>query len=132
MGTHDVKEKFRQTIQDSESHCSIITNSKYNAHTDPMFRNNKLLKLNNIIKFHMCKFGYKLDRKIHPCPLLNIFTKNPEGLSRNREVTHHMNIPIKSKHSSKLCNSSYLCKSISDWTKLPQSVKSSPSIFSFK
>ena len=62
----------------------IITNSKYNAHTDPIFRNNKLLKLNDIIKFHMCKCGYKLDRKIHPCPVLNIFKKNPEGLSRNR------------------------------------------------
>ena len=110
----------------------IITNSKYNAHTDPIFRNNKLLKLNDIIKFHMGKFGYKLDHKIHQRPLLNIFKKNPEGLSRNRRVTHHMNIPIISKHSSKLYNSSYLCKSISNWTKLPQSVKSSSSIFSFK
>ena len=80
----------------------------------------------------MNKFGYKLNHKIHPCPLLNIFTKNPEGLSRNRQVTHRMNIPMISKHSSKLYNSSYLCKSISNWTKLPQSVKSSPSIFSFK
>ena len=62
----------------------IITNSKYNAHTDSIFRNNKLLKLNDIIKFHMCKFGYKLDHKIHPHPLLNIFKKNPKGLSRNR------------------------------------------------
>ena len=62
----------------------IITNSKYNAHTDLIFRNNKLLKLNDIIKFYMCKFGYKLDCKIHPCPLLNIFKKNLEGLSRNR------------------------------------------------
>ena len=77
----------------------IITYSKYNAHTDPIFRNNKLLKLNNIIKFHKCKFGYKLDHKIHPCPLLNIFKKNPEGVSRNRQVTHHINIPIISKHS---------------------------------
>ena len=114
----------------------IITNSKYNAHTDPIFRNNKLLKLNDIIiKFQMCKFGYKLDHKIHPRPLLNIFKKNLDGLSRNRQVTHHMNIPIISKHSSKLYNSSYLCKSISNWTKLPQSVKSSSSsssIFSFK
>ena len=32
----------------------------------------------------MCKFGYKLDHKIHPRPLLNIFKNNPEGLSRNR------------------------------------------------
>ena len=58
----------------------IITNSKYNARTEPIFRNNKLLKLNDIIKFHMSKFGYKLDRKIHPRPILNIFKKNPEGL----------------------------------------------------
>ena len=110
----------------------IISNSKYNAHTDLIFRNNKLLKLNDIIKFHMCKFGYNLDHKIHPHPLLNMCTKNPKGLSGNRQVTHHINIPIISKHSSKLYNSRYLCKSISNWTKLPQSAKSSPSIFSFK
>ena len=84
-----------------KSTVCIITNSKCNAHTDPIFRNNKLLKLNDIIKFHMCKFGYKLYRKIHPHPLLNIFTKISEGLSRNRWVTHHMNIPIICKHSSK-------------------------------
>ena len=65
-GTHDVKENLDRLF---------ITYSKYNAHTDPIFRNNKLLKLNDIIKFHMCKFGYKLDRKIHPHPLLNIFKK---------------------------------------------------------
>ena len=80
----------------------------------------------------MCKFGYKLDCKIHPHPLLNIFTKNPESLSRNRRVTCHVNIPIISKHCSKLFNSSYSCQSINNWTKLPQTVKSSPSTLSFK
>ena len=114
------------------AHIPKSANAKYNAHTDPIFGKNILLKLNDIIKFHMCKFGYKLYHKIHPRPLLNIFTKNSEGLSRNRQVTHHMNIPNISKHSSKLYNNSYLCKSISNWTKLPQSVKSSPLIFSFK
>ena len=108
----------------------IITNSTHNAHTDPIFRNNKLLKLNDIIKFHMCKFGYKLDHKIHPHPLLNIFKKNPEDLSRNRRVTRHMNIPIISKHSSKLYNSSYLCKSISNLTKLHSVLHNSNSLVS--
>ena len=124
------KKKSDRLFKIQKATVHIITNSKYNAHTDPIFRNNKLL--NDIVKFHMCKFGYKLDCKIHPRPLLNIFKKNPEGLSRNRQVTHHMNIPFISKHSSKLYNSSYLCKSISNWTKSPQSVKSSSSIFSFK
>ena len=67
----------------------IVTNSKYNTHTDHIFVSNKQLKLNDIIKFHMCEFGYKLNCKIHPHRSLIIFAKNQEIGELQVHKTYH-------------------------------------------
>ena len=44
----------------------IITNSKYNEHTEPLFKELKLLKVNHICALHELKFCYKLMRTLLP------------------------------------------------------------------
>ncbi len=39
----------------------IINVSKYNAHTDPLFKNGKLLKIEDILKLNELKFYYKFE-----------------------------------------------------------------------
>ena len=41
----------------------IITNSKFNAHTDPLFKKLKLLKIQDIFKLSCLTFHYKLERR---------------------------------------------------------------------
>ena len=44
----------------------IITNSKYNAHTDPLFKRLSLLKLKDIHHLETLKFCYKLKNAMLP------------------------------------------------------------------
>ena len=41
----------------------IITNSKFNAHTDPLFKKLKLLKIQDIFRVSCLTFHYKLERE---------------------------------------------------------------------
>lgn len=52
----------------------IITNSKYNAHTEPIFKHLDLLKFNDLVKLNELKFFYKyshqtLPQKINEIPI---------------------------------------------------------------
>ena len=49
-----------------------ITNSKYNAHTDPIFRSNSLLKVSDIYKLNALKFYYKYKNNTLPAYFTNI------------------------------------------------------------
>ena len=51
-----------------------ITCSKYNAHTDPLFKRLKLLKVNDIYKLTALKFYYKFKNGLLPTSFDNIFT----------------------------------------------------------
>jgi hypothetical protein len=44
----------------------IISNSKYNAHCDPLFRKLKILKLSDICALHDLKFCYKYEHGLLP------------------------------------------------------------------
>ena len=47
-------------IQDGDiQHARILSASKYNAHTEPLFKNLKLLKIEHILKLHELKLYYK-------------------------------------------------------------------------
>ena len=44
----------------------IITNSKYNAHTDPLFKQLELLKLSDLVTLNALKFYYKYSNMLLP------------------------------------------------------------------
>jgi len=54
--------------------CSIriITNMKYNSHTEPIFKCLQLLKISDLLMLQEFKFVYKLLNKILPKYFLNI------------------------------------------------------------
>ena len=41
----------------------IMTNSKYNSHTEPLFKELKLLKISDIFKIQCMKFWYKFKAR---------------------------------------------------------------------
>lgn len=51
-----------------------ICGARYDAHTDPLFREIQLIKFTDIHKYHSAKFVYKNLTKSHPRSLLNLFT----------------------------------------------------------
>ena len=54
----------------------IITCSKYNAHTAPIFKDLKLLKLDDIFKLSLLKFNYKLVNNLLPKYFPGMFVLN--------------------------------------------------------
>jgi len=67
----------------------IINKSKYNSHTDPIFKKFKCLKLNDLFSLHCCKLYHKkLNRKIpeyHQNLLLTREEQNFTRLTRQNE-----------------------------------------------
>ena len=53
----------------------IITNSKYNAHTEPLFKTLNLLKIDDIFRLNAIKFYYKYTKADLPLYFSNMFTR---------------------------------------------------------
>ena len=56
----------------------IMTNSKYNAHTEPLFKELEMLKVSDIFDVQCMKFWYKFVIKSLPKYFGTIFTFNNE------------------------------------------------------
>ena len=56
----------------------IISNSRYNAHTDPLFKRLQILKLDDIFKIQCIKFYYKYEHDMLPGYFSQFFTRNTQ------------------------------------------------------
>ena len=75
-----------------------LTNSKYNAHTSPLFKKLKLLTVQDIFKTQCLKFFYKYKNELLPRYFHNIFTGhilNHAHNTRNRDTERQI-LPNKS------------------------------------
>ena len=80
----------------------LISRSKYNAHSEPIFKMYSLLKLNDIFNLCVLKFYYKLRNKSLPHYLQTMFHENEVQHpydTRNRSLFR----PFPSKISSSKC-----------------------------
>jgi hypothetical protein len=77
----------------------ILSLSKYNAHTEPLFKKLKLLKVNDILKLQELKFYYKYKNNKLPHYLQSLpFHPNTEIHNHETRTKHNLHQPI-SKHS---------------------------------
>ena len=71
----------------------IMTNSRYNAHTEPLFKQLHLLKVKDIFDVQCLKFWYKFVNNELPNYFRNMFTYNHElhdFETRNRDRLHYI------------------------------------------
>jgi len=54
----------------------IVTNSKYNAHTNPLFFQHKILPFEKIIKMAKLQFMHSIYYEYAPVSFVNTWTKN--------------------------------------------------------
>ena len=55
--------------------ASYIANANKTTHTDPLFQKFKTIKMKDIKELELLKFGYEIDHKIRPQPILDLFKK---------------------------------------------------------
>ena len=69
----------------------IISCSKYNSHTDPLFKNLNLLKLKDLFELNVLKLYYKYRKNILPFYISNIFSDLSVGYSYNLRTEYILN-----------------------------------------
>ena len=106
-----------------------IFNLPYNSHTNDFFKENGLLKLNDIYRLNLTSHMYNIrinpanyDISLHPRSMSSIHSYN----TRNRDS---FTIPRYNRTASQ---SSFLYQSAKEWNLIPQQIKDSSGCASFK
>ena len=81
----------------------IVTLSKYNAHTDPLFKSNKLLKIEDIFEIQCLKLFYRYRNVIPPKYLLDMFIENRDVHSHNTRQTSYLHHGVTRTVSARNC-----------------------------
>ena len=103
----------------------IITGSRYSiSHTDPLFAKLAILKIDDLYTQRLRMFTYKLSRNLLPSGVSSLFGKALHNY-KTRGATSNFYIGRSDSRS---------IKSIAPkcWNPLPSSLKSSPSVGSFR
>lgn len=98
-----------------------IAGAKYNAHSGPLFKLSRLLKLEDIYKLHTCKFVLSHIMKTLPSSLTHLFTLTQDIHSHEtrHSFNYKMTIP---KIRTVVASQSILLKGPQIWNNLAQSL----------
>jgi len=73
--------KYKKLEKLQKRAIRIIKGTSYNAHTEPIFRELELLKLQDLCALHDLKFCYKFTNNILPVYFNSVFTRNSDNHS---------------------------------------------------
>lgn len=93
-GTLCWKSKINHIVKLQKKAVRIIANTKYNAHTEPLFKNLNLLKIHDICSLQEFKFCYKFENNLLPEYFqYGLFTRNSEFHGHNTRNANAFHIP---------------------------------------
>ena len=98
----------------------IITNSPYNEHSTPLFRDLNLLRLHEIYKLQCGQFSYKLHQETLPPITQNIFYKYKHNNPRPLRNTPTYKPPVTTKE---IIRKGILYNSITSWQHIPANTR---------
>ena len=98
----------------------VITQSKYNEHTSPLFKRLRLLKLKDIHEIELAKFAFMHQAKSLPSPLLNIYSQN--SLVHSYNTRQQLDLHINKIHVDVVFRS-FVYKGPCIWSQLPTEIK---------
>ena len=107
----------------------IISNLSWKSHTDPLFFENKILKIHDLYRHNLGQFMYKLNNNLLPSVFNDIFCKN---MSIHRYPTRQSNefhLPLTRTIFTK---SVFTFTGPKLWNNLNSATKDAPSLYSFK
>lgn len=100
----------------------IISGAKYNDHTNPLFQEGNILKLDDIYKVEVCKVAYKFKQNLLPLPLKHLFTLNSDIYVRESRQSNDFHVK---KCRTTLASQHISCKGPQLWNALPSELKCS-------
>ena len=122
-GTHE--SHINKLVIQQKKIIRMITNSKYNDHTDPLFKRLKLLKVKDIHKLNAAKLMYKVSKCDLPDPLINLYGLN---LTLHNHNTRQLNNPHVRYRRTQLAARQINHIGPQIWQQLPNNLKTKPNI----
>ena len=92
----------------------IITRSKYNFHTDPLFRKLNLLKSKDLFELNVLKLFYQYKKKSSPFYLSNMFSNFTSSHGYELRTTYILKDVVSNMSSGNKCIRHYLPVVIND------------------
>ena len=125
--TFDSYKKVITTLQ--KKIIRMIAGAKYNDHTEPLFRQLKVLKFEDLYTFEINRFMFTFIREELPMPLANMF-----NLNRNihRYETRQRNDPHFTRRRTQKAARSLVHVGPEKWSKLTDDIKHSTTMIEFK
>ncbi len=108
-----------------------ISSAEFLAHSTPLFKNLKLLKLNDIIKLNTCLLTYKIKNNMTPALVTEIISCNQSRTNRYNVRTNPLNL-CESPYMMEVPRRSISCSGVKLWNALPNEFKSLKSLNSLK
>ena len=125
-----LKNKLDKLFKAQKECMRSILNVGKTAHTDPIFKRIKILKLTQMIDLELYKWGFKIYKKKQlPAPTLSLFdsTGTCQSGKKGTNITHIKKFfPNILPHTSLAYNYSFMCKTISKFMSLFSKVKNQP------
>jgi len=126
-GTSMPQGSINKLVKSQKKIVRSMVNANYNAHTNPIFAELKILKLTDVIDLEVLKCMFLVSKGIAPGPILDLFVPN---------AVHH-NYPTRGRHDPMSItrkyaplDKSYLCRGPSMWSNLHPDIKTSKTIYS--
>ena len=107
----------------------IITKSKFDTHTEPIFKQNKLLNINNIFKLQAGLFMFSLHNRVLSEQFQSLFQTNSSIHSYQTRQAKHYRIPYIRTNIRKF---TIVYQGPKFWNSLPIQLKQNSSRNSFK
>jgi len=105
-----------------------ISNAVYNAHTDPLFKEHKILKLQDAIDCEILKCMFLVSKSLTPSPIQDLFV--PNAMHHHHFTRRRYDPRIIARKYAPL-DRSYLCRGPAMWSALHQDTKNSKTVHSF-
>ena len=124
-GPHISKKQTEQINISQRKMIRIMTNSKKDSHTNPMFKKLSILKFTDMIRMEKLKYAYKLYHQNLPNAIMSQYAYNKQNKTRGGTMP---NMP---QCRTKFLNQSLYASSIMEWQNTKIYIKQRPSLTSF-
>ena len=107
----------------------IICHSNYRAHTDFLFKSNRILKVNDIYNLNLGVFMFQLNRKELPKVFYNMFTTNDQYHNYPTRQASFFHLP---RTRTLFANKIFTNSGPKFWNSLSPEIRETNTVYTFK
>ena len=116
-------------ISKTQSKYISIINGKKAPIDQMMYKELQLVRFEDMIRTELIKLGFKITSKTLPNPLILAFDKEG-GKKTHPYNTRNKSLPNIQKHAKNLYNTSFMCKALTEYTKVLTTLKQKKTVHS--